>query len=261
MKHLTTPQEIELILNLRNLDFKVIDHGMARCVIETPKEIAEQFGITQPSVIKLAIGEGGVVQTQNEINAFLEYGLDYPLAEIHVGGRFIEIMERVTPLDEGYTDYLDYTDGEDYAAQNDTDEAEAIEAFGAAYQLEDIFGSTGDNGQVGKNIYGQIVAYDYGFFADSDHAQTSELSYYLYEGDNVKRYMDGLIALLEHDEDTLASLESELTQKLIDEDEEDVVEPEDEDDDLLAEDTRNREAWIDKKDLIEDENSLTSSEN
>ncbi len=65
------------------------------------------------------------------------------------------------------------------------------EIFNTALTLEDLFGETGDNGQLGYAPDGRLVAYDYGFEADSEEVQTSRIAWK--SNEFVNRYLLDLL--------------------------------------------------------------------
>lgn len=138
-------------------------------------------------VFKLAVGEGGVLQSQNELNYFL-YG---PIGEdddgerfsflgrIFGAGKFINIMERVSPQEFQGGNPLDYFDSDDYA-YNNTEEEEMVCSYLTAYdvfaQMSKHFGETEDLLQLGYNDIGMLRAYDYGYFSNDSTVGGTEVT-------------------------------------------------------------------------------------
>lgn len=216
-KILTPLEEKEILLSL--IDAEIIDNGAARCVFYCTSTAARIIGLTpneeQDFVIKLACGVGGLAQTQAEIECFLENHHYAPLAYIIAYGRYIEVMEKVDASDyrdiaeEHYEDFSfnDYLMDNDYELDDEEyeDWEEAWQAIGA---LEDIFGHTSDNGQLGRNRAGKLVAYDYGFYSGIGcDQQTSDVVEYLYNDKSRLAYINGLINLLGAENDLLADFE------------------------------------------------------
>lgn len=183
-------------------------------------------------VIKLALGIGGQNQSNREIKSYIEYGDYYPLAKIYAYGRFIEIMEKVDKVDDNFRCYSDYSyydlftmvygyedplDGERYvdypedADQKEIDEYETI--FDTIYRLEELFGETDDNGQLGYNAEGNLVCYDYGFLVDSDEEWSSMLSVLLHKTNIYNSYLDICIENITTTNDIFEQLENQLCDK------------------------------------------------
>lgn len=178
---LTAKQELDL------LDL-VVDRennsGAGRVVYPVRRDELAAIGIDVPCscVIKVALGVPGQNQNDVECNAFEEFGHSYPLARIFMRGHFIEVMERIVPLEEeigreydGFETSTDYAD--EFIGDGSTYTYEQLmEVFETATQLEDINGVTGDNGQLGYNCEGALVAYDYGYQANSDTSFCSDIT-------------------------------------------------------------------------------------
>lgn len=216
-------QEKEILLYALNQ--KLEDAGAARMVFELDKALQHDMGLDMDRdyVIKIPMGIGGYRQTQLEIKTYLEYGNSYPLAEIAAYGHFVEIMEKVDV--EDYRDFADsYSSVEDYIDDtlerynDETDEdfekryKEATktmeEVADVISQLENLFGCTGDNGQIGKDRFGYYVAYDYGFTTEeSSCSQTSNISDEIGDANTRARYLKGLIDLLNSEEAVLEHYE------------------------------------------------------
>lgn len=199
-----TRNEEKLILDQivdTHMDF--IGNGAARLVFRASQDICDKYCNGHAAVIKVAVGQGGMTQNQNEINCYLEHGARLSLATIYAYGTLIEIMQAVDPVE--CRDFLDYEDEpeafnemltEDYGYEF-SDET-AYEFLQVAYSLCDVFGYTADNGQLGIDENGCIVAYDYGFMDDGD-VQTSDLTDMLenYEQDRLN-YIHSLAEALKN---------------------------------------------------------------
>lgn len=217
-KVLTHEQEEKVLRQVLNMGF--IDNGAARMVFHLEDNLKKQLGIEVdfPCVVKVPLGLGGYNQTQTEIKTYLENGKVLPLADIVAYGRYIEIMEQVEV--EDYRDFYDeYCDVDDYmedAVSQRDDESDAdydrryqeiyddvSDACAVMDTLNDFFGTTADNGQIGKDRNGYYVAYDYGYIPGSRSVQTSDLDEALYQDEDKERYILGLIDILRKEENLL----------------------------------------------------------
>ena len=172
MERLQLEQECKILTSLINEDF--INRGSSRAVYNFSIEDAAALGIELPydCVVKLAIGVGGLNQNALEVKTFLAHP-ELPLAEIVACGRYIVIMEKVSIEDGAFVDYLDsYLEPAEYLSSyfeelsvEDYDRylKELQEVDNVVEELVPIFGQTADNGQLGYNRDGRLVAYDYGF--------------------------------------------------------------------------------------------------
>ena len=133
-------------------------------------------------------------------------------------------MKRIY-LDNGSTSFpkapglgrkiMEYVEAEDFceAADENWDPAaiqdgydvsklEADSIFDTIETLEGIFGHTGDNGQLGKTLNDYWVAFDYGFIPGKGiDSQTSCISNYIDHPENRKKYLKGLVRLLDEEQD------------------------------------------------------------
>ena len=201
------------------------DAGCARMIFPLSVELEYKLGlrIPFPCIIKLAMGIGGYRQNQLEIKTYLEHCDSLPLAELAAYGRFVEIMERVEVEDwrdfyDNYSDVDDYMDCEVERKDNETEEEfeeryertykNACKAVDTMEQLNDFFGFTGDNGQIGINRYGDYVAYDYGYTTTrSTDEQVSDINESVYDKEARDEYIEGLRDLLDKEEDVLEAYE------------------------------------------------------
>lgn len=203
-KLLSQQEEREIIESIYKNHLAYIGNGASRLVFEASQEIYDKYCDGHAAVIKVAVGQGGIIQNRHECDAYLEYGHLGYFATIYAYGQLVEIMEQVDTFE--CRDFLDFGDEEeeDFATYLIDDCGYRIEADDAyeflrvAYALCDIFGYTGDNGQLGFTENGAIVAYDYGFYCDNDNeVQTSDLAEYL-EGDRnaINHYLNILTYIL-----------------------------------------------------------------
>lgn len=105
-----------------------LGHGSSRIVFRVPQELVEEFFpkwgldkkyLSHAFVVKVSLGAGGFVQTQNEIMAYKAYGDKEPLAAILAYGQYVEIMENVNNVlgdNEVYIDCDDIIDNDIYYA-------------------------------------------------------------------------------------------------------------------------------------------------
>lgn len=180
MKHIELIEEIKILKQLQCKSF--LSHGAARMVFECPFSVIQMLNLekTKDYVIKLAVGLGGFNQNQNELTCFnnaVENGIEC-LAPIVAYGLYVEIMEAVQIPGE-FRDFIDdCCDGGDvfnYCHEYEIDvSAETCDDIYNAFEtLNEYFGYTSDNGQLGLLNDGTVVAYDYGFFRDGDCCQTT----------------------------------------------------------------------------------------
>lgn len=222
IKVLTHEQEKTILSFV--MDLNTEDAGCARMIFPLSTELANKIGldITFPCIVKVAMGIGGYRQNQLEIKTFLEQCDYLPLAEIAAYGRFVEIMERVEV--EDWRDFYDnYCDVDDYMCEIEQKENESDEEFQERYDriykntvnavstidcLNDFFGHTGDNGQIGINRLGNFVAYDYGYTTSrTTDEQVSDVSDTVYDKDDRNSYIQGLFDLLDKEESLLENYE------------------------------------------------------
>ena len=197
IQKLTIQQEKDILQYIvdHKVSFDHISYGSSRIVLFPDKKdmgnICElaQIKIPFDFVIKIALGEGGYNQSQREITSYEKYGDNYPLGEIYAYGAVLEFMVRVEPVEEEYRNYDSYDceqlfnmiyhgDDDDWSREDyyrDDEDKTKIRKhefiWSAICSLEDLFGVTGDNGQVGLDPDGHYVAYDYGFDVDSSTSE------------------------------------------------------------------------------------------
>lgn len=221
---LTHEQERKVLEYVLTLELE--DCGAARMVFPLNKMLQADLGIdpNEDCIVKVPMGIGGYRQTQLEIQTYLTYGGNWPLARIIRYGHFVEIMERVE-VDDFRGFYDDYGDADGYAEyiagskeENETEEDyqkryqqsydNAEEAMSVMDTLANIFGSTDDNGQLGWTKDRRLVAYDYGYTTDATTGeQVSDISDNVYDDETRLKYIDGLIELLGQEESMLEHYE------------------------------------------------------
>ena len=207
MRVLTITEERQVLRMLQGARF--IDNGASRLIYECPEQVGEMLNIDACDyIIKVGMGVGGF----NQIAAEVQFALNKayaPVAEIRAYGRFIEVMERVE-IEADFRDfacdiYVEDADDVDYvhrvADNYNMDYDVAEEAAAVIAVLHDYFGHTSDNGQLGRNRNGDLVAYDFGFdTGDCRDDQVSSLDEML-ECDKELRdkYLEGLIDIIGQD--------------------------------------------------------------
>lgn len=204
MIRLNTTQEKYLINYMIANPELFIDNGSSRVVFHCTDELADYLKLPSQDeeyIVKIAMGEGGVEQMRVEVETFIEYGDTGAFAEIAAVGRYVEIMEYVETAD--FSDAAEENWGP--AAIQDKHDVSKLEAdsiFETIETLEEIFGHTADNGQLGKTLNDYWVAYDYGFIPGKGvDSQTSYISNYINHPENRKKYLKGLVRLLDEEQD------------------------------------------------------------
>lgn len=169
-KKLSLSEEREILLQAIKKD-EFLDNGSSRAV----------FALNDEYVVKIALDEGGFLQNDLEIKMYEMDTINKYLARIESYGKFIIVMERVSPIDEVF-----YPEEEDYFLENDEFDEEAydkdVDLFDKTreviYELQDYLGSTTDNEQLGFTAEGDIVSFDYGFMAYPYEAENTEATDY-----------------------------------------------------------------------------------
>ena len=217
IKLLSNEQEAA-ILNLIADKYECKDNGASRMVFLVDTKDLIQIGLklfeNYKYVVKVSIGIAGINQARIEASAFERFGAsgEYPLASISYMGHYVEIMDRVEPI------YLarDYAcDDEDEFIKAMLEEYDYIEddcrlMYNVIQMLHEINGYTSDNGQIGFSYNdGNIVAYDYGYEADSDDELCSDLHNYfdIYNTESLAEYLHALVKILGEEEDAMLALE------------------------------------------------------
>ena len=183
--HSMSIQEQKDLINKLIERGRVINNGGGRLVFEHPDY--------EDRVVKIAMGEGGIVQNTAEADIYYTYSESYDVfANIYGHSELIVEMEKVEP----FPDDLDYLEeGE-----------ERDKAWRLKFLLDDLIGDTADNEQLGLNECGEIVAYDYGYSPEKNCSeQTSELRDCYFD---VDEYLSNLICILDGEID-MATLEAD----------------------------------------------------
>lgn len=217
IKLLSNEQEAA-ILNLIADKYQCEDNGASRMVFLVDTEDLIQIGLklfeNYKYVVKVSIGIAGINQSRIEASAFERFGAsgEYPLASISYIGHYVEIMDRVEPIDLA-RDYAcddedDFIDAmlEEY----DYSEDDCRVMYNAIQMLHEINGHTSDNGQIGFSCNdGSIVAYDYGYEVDSEDELCSDLRSYfdIYNTESLAEYLHALVKILGAEEDAMLALE------------------------------------------------------
>ena len=205
--------------------------------------------INRKYIIKIAVGLGGKTQMDNEIEAYESYGDYLPLARVLSYGEFVEIMEKVDTsiydsydenawqglyyarnyselfqdngeLEPNYDEAYTFEELCKIVLEKKPEEKDAIEEYLELHaqieetvaELNDNFGYTSDNEQVGRDADGRIVSYDYGFKGDdwgSSHTWSSPITDNLYDTENLSSYFHKLIEGLSSEAIDYRSLENE----------------------------------------------------
>ena len=217
IKLLSNEQEAA-ILNLIADKYKCQDNGASRMVFLVDTKDLIQIGLklfeNYKYVVKVSIGIAGINQSRIEASAFERFGAsgEYPLAPISYIGHYVEIMDRVKPIslarDYACDDEDDFIDAmlEEYGYSED----DCRVMYNAIQMLHEINGYTSDNGQIGFSCNdGSIVAYDYGYEADSDDELCSDLHYHfnIYNTKSLAEYLHALVKILGEEEDAMLALE------------------------------------------------------
>lgn len=179
-----------------------IGSGSSRAVFSIDEGLAEILGaLPFNCVIKMSLGLGGYRQSELEYNTYCKYEeLQHCLATIVARGSIFTVMESVDTDCDFYEFYSYYNcDAEDmvgewYDADEDGNYPEEYErdiklynqARRVIYELEEYFGETSDNCQLGRTESGDLVAYDYGFDGDryAGEQMTRSSHYFSYGQDN-----------------------------------------------------------------------------
>lgn len=259
IKLLSNEQEAA-ILNLIADKYRCEDNGASRMVFLVDTKDLIQIGLklfeNYKYVVKVSIGIAGINQSRIETSAFERFGAsgEYPLAPISYIGHYVEIMDRVEPIelarDYACDDEEDFIDAmlEEY----DYSEDDCRLMYNAIQMLHEINGHTSDNGQIGFSCNdGGIVAYDYGFEADSDEELCSDLRSYfdIYDTESLTKYLHALIKILGEEEDAMLALEESYGVHH-DNDDDDCYQTEDDDDDYCQ-----TEDEMDSHENTDEENS------
>ena len=179
-----------------------IGSGSSRAVFDIDEGSAEILGILPfECIIKMSLGLGGYRQSELEYNTYCKYeDLQPCLATIVARGSIFTVMESVD-TDYDFYEFYDYYNcepgemvGEWYEEDEDGNYPDGYErdldfyykARNVILQLEEYFGSTSDNCQLGLTESGDLVAYDYGFDGGryASEQMTRSSHYFSYGKDN-----------------------------------------------------------------------------
>ena len=220
LKLLNNEQEKQ-ILDCLASGYLPIGHGASRFVfpIDTKQliEAGLELDINKRYVVKVAIGIAGINQNNVESTVFRYNGSEY-LAEIPYIGHYVEIMEYVEPLPDSVRNWADEYYFEDFYEQvaDDLTKSEASRCFDVIQELNSINGCTSDNGQLGYNDNGDIVAYDYGYLSESDEVQCSDLLQCIDpdSAEQIAHYLLAIKNIIAADEDAMEILEKQYMDKI-----------------------------------------------
>ena len=217
IKLLSNEQEAA-ILNLIADKYRCADNGASRMVFLVDTKDLIQIGLklfeNYKYVVKVSIGIAGINQSRIEASAFERFGAsgEYPLASISYTGHYVEIMDRVEPIE--LARHYASDDEDDFInamlEEYDYSEDDCRVMYNTIQMLHEINGYTSDNVQIGFNYNdGSIVAYDYGFEADSDEELCSDLHSYfdIYSTKSLAKYLHALVKILGEEEDAMLALE------------------------------------------------------
>lgn len=220
LKLLNNEQEKQ-ILDCLASGYMPIGHGASRFVfpIDTKQliEAGLELDINKRYVVKVAIGIAGINQNNVESTVF-RYNSPKYLAEIPYIGHYIEIMEYVKPLPDSVRDGAGEYYFEDFYTyvEDELTYEEASLCFDVIQELNGINGCTSDNGQLGYNDNGDIVAYDYGYLSESDEIQCSRLLDCIDpdSAEQISAYLLAIKNIIAADEDAMSILEEQYMDKI-----------------------------------------------
>lgn len=156
MKKLTIEEETKI---LQSITKKYLGHGSSRTVFRHP--------FNRKLAIKIAIGDGGKEQNQTEIE--INQIIPEYTNTIHAYGENIIICDLLVRNYDRDVDRLYWSDWEDKKSKLSAEDIQTIK--NVFEKLNEVNGNTADNSQIGRNINGKIVAYDYGFISDKGHSR------------------------------------------------------------------------------------------
>ena len=217
IKLLSNEQEAA-ILNLIADKYRCKDNGASRMVFLVDTKDLIQIGLklfeNYKYVVKVSIGIAGINQSRIEASDFERFGAsgEYPLASISYTGHYVEIMDRVEPIE--LARHYASDDEDDFInamlEEYDYSEYDCRVMYNTIQMLHEINGYTSDNVQIGFSCNdGSIVAYDYGFEAHSDEELCSDLHSYfdIYDTKSLAKYLHALVKILGEEEDAMLALE------------------------------------------------------
>ena len=161
-RHLTSYQERKIIEKLIIDKTSHLNYGSSRIV----------FPYQNDKVIKIALSDEGFRQNRAEVNTYLECDRDNTLANIFAYGHAIIIAERCEFLVDA-----DEDEAWDLINNLSDDGKEEIADYleDTLQYLNDRYGLTSDNYQLGKNHKGYIVSLDYGFDTFCEQEQVGNI--------------------------------------------------------------------------------------
>lgn len=198
IRKLTLKEEYDLLSVLTKIsEDAVIGHGAARLVYSNDADDCDdltealvKLGFNPDDVVvKVGIDEAGINQSKNEVEFYQDHGSDGYLARIYAAGTYVEIMEKVEPIDGCFREVIsDSVSGNDeyiytediyngvngcYRDEWNYDEMYSFqlckEVLHVFCELCEYCGRTSDNAQLGWSNRTHLVAYDYGYNSnDSD---------------------------------------------------------------------------------------------
>ena len=146
-----TQKEEKSILNfLIRSHAKNIGYGSSRMTFQLDRE----------RIVKVAVSSEGVLQNRAEVDCFEECPEENMLTRIFAYGRLILVCEKVTLVVDASRD--DYDSLCESLIENEQDDIEK-QLEKTIEWLEERYGETEDNLQLGQNKDGYIVCLDYGF--------------------------------------------------------------------------------------------------
>lgn len=153
------------LLKLIFLEGEFLGRGSSRAV----------FRIADGIVAKVAIDDQGRFQNETELKTFIDLEGE-GLAKFYVYSRSIVIMEEVEVLDDDLLQLaFESFESEKYFDELGINEEGYDEIVQVVETLNDYFGYTADNYQIGRSIEtGRLVAYDYGFMPGEFERSVSE---------------------------------------------------------------------------------------
>ena len=293
---LTTEMQARIIKFYVQEKLDIENYGAARMIYTLADELKDYLiekGIELDNstcyIVKIAMGVGGVNQIAAEVKTYKNFGDEGYLAAIPAAGRFVEIMERVNPVDYSFRDFLDIDEAtlfcevngieddvlgllrklegddvnlsdydikylENLYYKSDVEEKIILDYDSMTFNtimsvinsLVHIFGATGDCGQVGFNWKGDILAYDYGFYSDSEKTQTSRDSDMLAGNED---YLFTLAAALERTSNDRSVNIARIEDVICDDDEDDDDEYGDEEDEDEEASSNADEGEVDDKEF------------
>jgi hypothetical protein len=148
MKKLTTEEEILIVKSIR----KFIANGSSRAVFHHPFD--------EKLAVKIAIGSGGLAQTQREIEVNTE--IPEVTNTIHAYGKYIIVCDLIVKKLDQKVDHAIYNYfNASSVKQFRNKELEIVKNI--VRELARVNGESGDNHQIGITVDGKIVSYDYGY--------------------------------------------------------------------------------------------------